>query len=56
MGTSSCTECGDALTDIIVKTDQEPAITILIKDLVDERGDAKGKRTIIEESPVKSSG
>ena len=29
-------ECGDAATDIIVKTDQEPAITVLMKDLVDE--------------------
>ena len=49
-------ECGDAATDVIVKTDQEPAIVILMKDLVEERGDTKGRRTIVEESPVKSSG
>ena len=49
-------ECGDGATDIIVKSDQEPAITILMKDLMEERGDVKGRRTILEESPVKSKG
>ena len=38
---------------IIVKTDQEPAIECLIKDLVDARGVGT---TMVEESPVKSSG
>ena len=49
-------ECGDAATDIIVKADQEPAITILMKDLMEERGDVKGRRTVLEEAPVKSKG
>ena len=49
-------ECGDSATDIIVKSDQEPAITILMKDLMEERGDLKGRRTILEEAPVKSKG
>ena len=47
-------ECGSKSGDVIVKTDQEPAITYLIKDLVEVRGDNKGSRTIIEESPIRS--
>ena len=46
-------ENGDTERDIIVKTDQEPSIQYLIKDLVESRNDGK---TIVEESPVKSSG
>ena len=49
-------ECGDGAMDIIVKTDQEPSIEVLMKDLVEARGDTKERRTMIEESPVKSSG
>ena len=49
-------ECGDAATDIIVKTDQEPAIVLLMKDLLEERGDERSRRTILEEAPVKSKG
>jgi len=46
-------ENGDREGDIVVKTDQEPSIKYLIKDLMDSRGEGK---TIPEESPVKSSG
>ena len=46
-------ENGDREADIIVKTDQEPSIQYLIKDLLEERRDGK---TIVEESPTKSSG
>ena len=49
-------ECGDGGMDVIVKSDQEPAIAALIKDLVEARGDTVARRTIVEESPVKSSG
>jgi hypothetical protein len=49
-------ECGCRSGDIILKSDQEPAIQYLIKDLVAERGDESGHRTIVEESPVASSG
>lgn len=49
-------ECGHASGDIILKTDQEAAIGYLIKDIVLERGDEKGCRTIVEESPARSSG
>jgi hypothetical protein len=49
-------ECGSRSGDIIVKTDQEPAIAFLVKDLVAERGDEKGSRTIVEHSPIASSG
>ena len=45
--------CGAEEADIIVKTDQEPAIDILIKDVVKARG-AVG--TVVEKSPVGSSG
>ena len=46
-------ENGDAQGDIIVKTDQEPSSQYLIKDLLEQRAEGK---TIVEESPVKSSG
>ena len=46
-------ENGDREGDIIVKTDQEPSIQYLIKDLIDDRRDGK---TIVEESPKKSNG
>ena len=46
-------ENGDGEGKIIIKTDQEPSIEFLIKDIVDDR---KEGRTIVEESPVKSSG
>ena len=46
-------ENGDGEGDILVKTDQEPAIQYLIKELVEARADGK---TVVEESPVKSSG
>ena len=46
-------ENGDREGDIIVKSDQEPAIQLLIKDLLHERSVGE---TLVEESPVKSSG
>ena len=49
-------ECGNSSGDIIVKTDQEAVIAHLVKDIVLERGDEKGCRTIVEESPVESKG
>ena len=49
-------ECGSRSGDVIVKSDHEPAIEYLIKDIVDARGDEKGSRTIVEESPVRSKG
>ena len=49
-------ECGNGNGDIILKSDQEPAIECLIKDLVLERGDEPGCRTMVEESPVGSKG
>ena len=49
-------ECGCRSGDIIIKTDQEPAIAFLVKDLVLERGDEPGCRTLVEQSPVGSSG
>ena len=48
-------ECGDGSCDAIVKTDQEPSIGILVKDLVEMRGNEKGGRTVVENSPVGSS-
>ena len=44
---------GDRGSRILVKTDQEPAIKTWSKDLVEAREDG---RTILEESPVRSSG
>ena len=46
-------ELGDSASKIIVKNDQEPSIKYLIKDVVDSRPEGQ---TILEESPVKSSG
>jgi hypothetical protein len=46
-------ENGDREGNIIVKTDQEPAIQFLIKELIESREEGK---TVPEESPVKSSG
>ena len=48
-------ECGDGGMDVIVKSDQEPAIQSLMKDLVEARGDTQARRTIVEQSPVRSS-
>ena len=41
-------ENGDGENSILVKTDQEASIRLLIKDLVDARGEGK---TLIEEAP-----
>ena len=46
-------EVGDASQQIIVKTDQEPSIKTLVEDIVNAREDG---RTLVEESPVQSSG
>ena len=46
-------EGGDSQQQIIVKTDQKPSIVALIEDIV--KGREEG-RTIVEESPVQSSG
>ena len=46
-------ENGDEENSILIKTDQEPSIQSLIKDLIDTRKEGK---TIPEESPVRSSG
>ena len=45
-------ECGDHSTTVIVKSDQEPAIKFLVKDIVQQRTSA---RTLVEESPKYSS-
>ena len=47
-------ECGFRSGDIVLKSDQEPAIKLLVKDLVLERGNEAGNRTVTEESPVGS--
>ena len=44
---------GDNEGQIIVKNDQEPSIQFLINDFVKAREDGQ---TVLEESPVKSSG
>ena len=46
-------ENGDAGSKVIVKTDQEPSIEYLKKDIIQDRPEG---RTILENSPVKSSG
>ena len=46
-------EVGDRATKVIVKTDQEPSIKYLVKDIIDARPEGQ---TVVEESPVKSSG
>ena len=43
-------ECGDGNCDVIVKTDQEPSIGILVQDIKEMRE----SRTVVEESPVGS--
>ena len=43
-------ENGDAEQDIVIKTDQEPAIQLLVREVVEARDDG---RTTVEESPVK---
>ena len=48
-----CQGNGDSEKDIIVKTNQEPAIQLLVKEVVESRSEGK---TMVEESPVKSSG
>lgn len=45
--------CGAEESEAIIKTDQEPAIALLIKDVVQAR---QGVVTIVEKSPVGSSG
>ncbi len=46
-------EIGDHKSKVIVKTDQEPSIQFFVKDLIESRPEGQ---TIVEESPVKSSG
>ena len=46
-------EVGDTTSKVIVKTDQEPSIQYFVKDLIESRPQGQ---TVIEESPVKSSG
>jgi len=46
-------EVGDSNGKIIIKNDQEPSMQFVIKDLVEAREEG---RSILEESPVKSSG
>ena len=46
-------EMGDHTGKVIVKTDQEPSIQYFVKDLI---GSRPAGQTVIEESPVKSSG
>ena len=46
-------ENGDSKNKVILKTDKEPAVECLIKDIVEER---KEGQTLVEDSPKKSSG
>ena len=46
-------EAGDMEGRIIIKSDQEPAVKRLVKDLVEARAEGK---SVVEESPVGSSG
>ena len=46
-------ENGDGDSTVIIKTDQEISIEYLVQDIIDAR---KEGRTVIEESPVQSSG
>ena len=46
-------EIGDRSTKVIVKTDQQPSIKYLVKDIVGTRPEGQ---TVVEESPAKSSG
>ena len=43
-------ENGDASRDIILKSDQEPSMKYLVKDLLEQRSEG---RTVVEESPKK---
>ena len=45
--------CGAEETDIVIKSDQEPAIAVLVRDVVQAR---RGAATVVEKSPVASSG
>ena len=45
-------EVGDGSREIIIKTDQEPSIQYVVKDLVEAREEG---RTVVEESPVQGS-
>ena len=45
--------CGDGATNVITRSDKEPSIQMLVKDLVSERTEGQ---TVVEESPVGSSG
>ena len=46
-------ENGDGDSTVIIKTDQETSVGYLVEDIIDAR---KEGRTVIEESPVQSSG
>ena len=46
-------QCGAEEVEVIIKTDQEPSIDALVKDVVKARGRAA---TVVEKSPVGSSG
>ena len=43
-------EVGDRATKVILKSDQEPSIKFLVKDIIDSRPEGQ---TVTEESPVK---
>ena len=45
--------CWDGATKVVFRSDQEPSIQMLVKDLVSERTEGQ---TVVEESPVGSSG
>ena len=42
------TECGSQSSDVIIKTDQEPAIEYLMNDIVEARGNENGCKKIVE--------
>ena len=46
-------ECGDKDSPVVIRTDQEPAIKLLVDDISVNR---TGAKTIIEEAPVGSKG
>ena len=48
---------GDQAGTVVVKTDQEAAIEFLVKEIVKEIVEERAEgRTLVEESPTKSSG
>ena len=49
-------EVGDTSQHIIIKSDQEPAVECVLKDLVEKRGGEGRGRTYIEEAPKRSGG